>query len=242
METGKRTGNRTRYQSIPETDAPGRNIFYVIALTVVAGFVEVTGYMDCEGLYASIMTGNTVQLGMNVACANWVKFGLVGYAIALFFVTCSIASLIRRHLENPVMELVIMSGVLVLACAVKRWPIFNLILELPLLSLALAMQGETIARFGGVSLQTLVVTNNIVKFSNAFTGRFISRRFLEKTGQKVPALAEVVLPGVSWLTYSIAAAIAAISNTLTPVSLLVPAIIVLFVAADLQKIPASSNR
>ncbi len=241
MEKGAKTKNRTTYQGIPETDSLGRNVFYVIALTIVAGFVEVTGYMDCEGLYASIMTGNTVQLGMNFTHADWLKFGLVGYAIALFFVACSIASLIRRHLANPVMELVIMSGILALACLVRLNPALNLLLELPLLSLALAMQGETIARFGGVSLQTLVVTNNIVKFSDAFTGRFISRRFLEKTGQKVPILPEAVLPGISWLTYSIAAAIAAIANSLTQLALLIPAIIILVVAADLRKLPASAN-
>ena len=241
MEPEKKAENQTAYQSIPETDSPGRNVVYVIALTIVAGFVEVTGYMDCQGLYASIMTGNTVQLGMNFINADWVKFGLVGYAIALFFVACSIASLIRRHLANPLMELVIMSGVLSLACIVRLNPAFNLVLELPLLSLALAMQGETIARFGGVSLQTLVVTNNIVKFSDAFTGRFISRRFLEKTGQKVPSLPEAVLPGISWLTYSVAAAIAAIANSLTQFALLVPAIIILAVAADLKEVAASSN-
>lgn len=99
MEKGAKTKDRTTYQSIPETDSLGRNVFYVIALTVVAGFVEVTGYMDCEGLYASIMTG--------------------------------------------------------------------------------------------------------------------------KTGQKVPTLPEAVLPGISWLTYSIAAAIAAIVNSLTQLTLLV---------------------
>lgn len=221
---------------IPQTDSLGRNIFYVVALTIVAGFVEVTGYMDCEGLYASIMTGNTVQLGMNFTHADWLKFGLVGYAIALFFIACSIASLIRRHLANPVMELFIMSGVLVLASIVRLFPELNLMLELPLLSLALAMQGETIARFGGVSLQTLVVTNNIVKFSDAFTGRFLSRRFLERTGQKVPTLSETILPGLSWLTYSIAAALAAIIHKITPISLLVPAVLILFVAADLNRL------
>lgn len=156
MEPGKKAENRIGYQSIPQTDSLGRNIFYVIALTIVAGFVEVTGYMDCEGLYASIMTGNTVQLGLNSSHAGAGSNRAGRLAIALFFVACSIASLIRRHLANPLMELVIMSGVLSLACLVRLDPSLNLVLELPLLSLALAMQGETIARFGGVSLQTLV--------------------------------------------------------------------------------------
>ena len=236
MEQGNTTEKIITNKTVPQTASLGRNSFYVIALTIVAGFVEVTGYMDCENLYASIMTGNTVQLGMNFTSADWVKFGLVGYAIALFFIACSIASLIRRHLADPVMELFIMSGVLMLACIVRLFPEFNLILELPLLSLALAMQGETIARFGGVSLQTLVVTNTIVKFSDAFTGRFISRRYLEKTGQKVPTLSEAVLPGLSWLTYSVAAALAVIINKTTHVSLLIASVIILFIAADLIKL------
>lgn len=236
MEDGNTTGKTFASIPVPETASLGRNSFYVITLTVVAGFVEVTGYMDCEHLYASIMTGNTVQLGMSLTTADWIKFGLVGYAITLFFLACSIASIIRRHLANPVMELGIMSGVLILASVVRLFPGLNLMLELPLLSLALAMQGETIARFGGVSLQTLVVTNNIVKFSDAFTGRFISRRYLEKTGQRVPTLSEAVLPGLSWLAYSISAALAAIINKTTQISLLIPAVLILLVASDLVKL------
>ena len=50
-----------------------------------------------------------------------------------------------------------------------------------------------------------------------------------------------VLPGISWLTYSVAAAIAALANSLTPFTLLVPAIIILVVAADLRKLPTSST-
>ena len=79
---------------------------------------------------------------------------------------------------------------------------------------------------------------NQVKFSDAFTGRFISRRFQERTGQKVPTLPEAVLPGISWLTYSIAVAIA---NSLTQLTLLVPAIVILVVATDLRKLSANSN-
>lgn len=223
-------------KAVPETTSLRKNIFYVLALTLVAGFVEVTAYMDCDKLYTSIMTGNTVQLGMSFINADWVKFGLVGYAIALFFIACSVASLIRRHLSNPVIELAIMSVILVLACIARLFPEQNMILEFPLLSLALAMQGETIARFGGISLQTLVVTNNIIKFSDAFTGRFISRRYLERTGQKVPTLSEAILPGISWLTYSIAAALAVILNKSTQITLLLSALIILIVAANLAKL------
>ena len=234
MKAAKKTGPTDKLPSAGQTVSLGKNIFRVTLLTAVSGFVEVTAFMDCDQLYASIMTGNTVQLGMNLANGNWMKFGLFAYAITLFFLNCTIASLIRRHLARPAMELVIMAGVLVLASVARLHPQTNLALELPLLSLALAMQGETISRFGAVSLQTLVVTNNIIKFCDAFTGRFISRRFLEKTGGLVPALDEVLLPGLAWLTYITSAGLAAIVHGIDRFFLLLPACLVVLVAADLQ--------
>ncbi len=212
-----------------------KSVFRAVLLTAVAGCTEVTAYLDCDQLYAAIMTGNTVQLGIHFATGHWVKFMLVGYVIGLFFFTCIIASLIRRHLAQPFMELVITSGLLMLASVVRLDPALNMVVEMPLLSLALAMQGETISRFGGVSLQTLSTTNNIVRFSDAFAGRFISRRYLEKTGGEIPSLAEVLLPGLAWLTYGISAAFSAVAYQASRFSLLIPAALVVWAAADFQR-------
>ncbi|EEO27397.1 YoaK family protein [Oxalobacter paraformigenes] len=234
MKAAKETGTTDTLPPACQTVSLGKNSFRVILLTTVSGFVEVTAFMDCDRLYASIMTGNTVQLGMNLAAANWTRFGLFAYAIVLFFINCILASLIRRHLARPRMELVMMAAVLILASIARLHPAWNLALELPLLSLALAMQGETIARFGAVSLQTLVVTNNIIKFCDAFTGRFISRRFLEKTGSAVPTLDEVLLPGLAWLAYVTSAGLAALVHGMNRFFLLLPACLVMLVAASLQ--------
>lgn len=228
-------------QETGSTTTLAKNCFRIISLTAISGFVEVTAFMDCDRLYASIMTGNTVQLGISLACAKWMKSGLFAYAILLFFANCIIASLIRSYLARPFIELTITSGLLVLVSVVRLYPEYHLALELPLLSLALAMQGESINRFGPVSLQTLVVTNNIIKFCDAFTRRFLLRRCHNENGNSPPTPDETILPGLAWLTYMVSAGIAAIANDSNRFFLLLPACLAILVAADLKREETRQN-
>lgn len=210
------------------------NVRRVVALTTVCGFVEVIGYKDAGGIYPAIMTGNTVQLGWSLAQQAWSRFALLAFAIGAFFIGCMIASLIRRHLKRPPLELCIMAALLVIAGVVRGYPALRVPVELPILALALGMQGETISRFGAVSLQTLVVTNNMVKFSDTFIGRYFGGR---ETKEKRPSLADVLLPGLAWLTYSLSAAVGAIVAGLVSEPLIIPALILVFVTLDLIRLP-----
>jgi uncharacterized membrane protein YoaK (UPF0700 family) len=209
----------------------------VVALTIVCGFVEVIGYRDAGGIYPAIMTGNTVQLGWSLAEAAWSRFALFAWAIGAFFVGCMIASLIRRRLRRPPLELGIMALLLVATGFVRVHPAWRVPVELPMLALALAMQGQTISRFGGVSLQTLVVTSNMAKFSDAFIGRYVNDLSADDPGDKRPAFADVLLPGLSWLTYSLAAAAGAIAAGFMSQPLVVPAVVLVFVSLDLRRLP-----
>lgn len=217
----------------------------VVALTIVCGFVEVIGYHDAGGLYPAIMTGNTVQLGWRLAERAWAPFALFAYAIGAFFIGCMIASLIRRRLRRPPLELCVMAALLVATGFVRLNPAWRVPIELPMLALALAIQGQTVTRFGGVSLQTLVVTNNMVKFSDAFVGRYCvgsARRSRADRADRPdeegrPTLAEVLLPGLSWLTYSLAAAAGAIAAGLLSQPLIIPAVLLVLVAADVARLP-----
>lgn len=206
----------------------------VVALTVVCGFVEVIGFKDAGGIYPAIMTGNTVQLGWSLAETAWSNFALLAWAIGAFFVGCMIASVIRRHLRRPPLELCIVAALLVAAGFVRLHPAWRVPVELPMLALALAMQGQTVSRFGGVSLQTLVVTNNMLKFSDALVGRWGGAR--DANGRR-PSLAEVVLPGLAWLTYSLAAAAGAIAAGLISQPLIIPAVLLVLVTVDLVRFP-----
>jgi uncharacterized membrane protein YoaK (UPF0700 family) len=206
----------------------------VVALTIVCGFVEVIGYHDAGGIYPAIMTGNTVQLGWSLAEAAWSRFAVLAWAIGAFFVGCMIASLIRRRLRRTAIELCIMAALLVVTGFVRVLPAWRVSVELPLLALALAMQGQTINRFGGVSLQTLVVTNSMVKFSDAVVGRYCGGN--PPREPRTP-FAEVLLPGLSWLTYSLAAAGGAVVAGVLSQPLLIPAVLLLLVALDFVRFP-----
>ncbi len=206
----------------------------VVALTTVCGFVEVIGYKDAGGIYPAIMTGNTVQLGWSLAQGAWSRFSLLAFAIGAFFIGCMIASVIRRHLKRPPLELCIMAAVLVVAGVVREHPVLRIPVELPLLALALGMQGETVSRFGAVSLQTLVVTNNMVKFSDAFIGRYFGGTHPRN---ERPDLAEVWLPGLAWLTYSLAAGAGAALAGLVSMPLIFPALLLVVITLDLVRLP-----
>jgi uncharacterized membrane protein YoaK (UPF0700 family) len=219
----------------PTVPSMSASIRRVVALSAVAGYVEVIGFMDFGGIYPGIMTGNTVQLGLTLAKAQWARFGLIGFAVALFFLGGIVASLIKRHLPKAPWGLVFMAAALVVASLVRVHTSARIPYELPLLAFALAMQGDTISTFGGVSIQTIVVTNNMVKFSDALVGRYLMRA---QPGAHRPALQEVLLPGLAWLTYSVSAGIGALAAAWLQAPLLVPAVLLGFIVADLLRTEA----
>jgi uncharacterized membrane protein YoaK (UPF0700 family) len=204
----------------------------VVALAAVAGYVEVIGFMDVGGIYPGIMTGNTVQLGLTLARAQWARLAIIGFAVALFFVGGIISSLIKRHLRRPPVELLLMAAILIAASMARLHASLRIAVELPLLALAMAMQGETIAMFGGVSLQTIVVTNNMVKFSDALVGRYLPGPEAKRS-HKVPELKEVLMPGFAWLSYSVGAGAGATAAAWFQFPLLVPAVLLVFIVGDL---------
>ncbi|KXV70804.1 hypothetical protein AD951_02200 [Acetobacter malorum] len=231
------TPDLTQPSTLPERPAAPLSVLLrrVVALTFVVAFVEVTVYMDVGRIYPGIMTGNTVQFGRSVALSQWENAALTGTAIGLFFCGCMCASLIRRYMKWPYWELLLMAAVLVVVTFARLSPSLHYVVELPLVALALGMQGETLARFGGVSLQTLVVTNNMVKFSDAFIGRYVAV-WLDRSRfeAKRPALKEVVLPGAAWFCYFVSAMFGAVIEHISRFGLLLPVIVLLLTVYDLR--------
>lgn len=205
----------------------------VVALSAIAGLIEVVGYMDFGGIYPGIMTGNTVQLGSAVATSQWARAGLIGFAVGLFFAGGIISSLIKRRLHRPAIELILMAVVLLIASLVRMQAHARLPFELPLLALAMGMQGETLSKFGGVAIQTIVVTNNMVKFTDAVVGRYLSGSRKARAPHSVPSLEEVLLPGLAWFSYSFGAGVGAVSAVWFKFPLLLPAALLVLTAWDL---------
>jgi uncharacterized membrane protein YoaK (UPF0700 family) len=108
-------------------------------------------------------------------------------------------------------------------------------LELGLLAMAMAMQGETISRIGTVSVQTVVVTNNLLHFADALVGRFLSAPAAsEGQGTHPRATAtEVAIPGWAWASYSIGACAGALAIGSMRAPLLFPIFVVVLLVVDM---------
>jgi len=203
----------------------------VLALGLVAGYVDALGFVDLHGIYTAAMTGNTVQLGITFFQAQWPHFALIAGTLGAFFFGGLFSSLIRQRLRRPAVELVIMAGLLLLAQMVRRLAPGTVALELPLLAISMAMQGETVSRFGGLSIQTIVVTNTMLKFADALVGRYV--RFGRQPDGARPGLADVVVPACAWFAYTVGAGSGGLAATSLTLPLLVPAVLLGMTACDL---------
>ena len=220
-----------RKGSGPETTAVAFR--RVASLGTVAGYIDALGFIDLSGIYTGAMTGNTVQLGVTFARQQWPHFALVAMTLGSFFCGGLASSVIRRRLPHPALELVIMAG-LVLAAQVVRLTVASPIsIELPLLAISMAMQGETISRFGGQSIQTIVVTNNMLKCADGLVGRYLGRR-REARGD----VADFILPGCAWVTYVVGAGAATLASARLSFPFLIPVAILLLTTCDLVLSPA----
>jgi uncharacterized membrane protein YoaK (UPF0700 family) len=205
-----------------------------VGLGFVAGFVNTVGFFDLH-VYPGIMTGNTVQLGIAMARNEWHLFRLTALTIACFFVGGIAGSLIRHHLRRPPLELIIIAVLLLAATPVRTKANDTVPLELGLLAMAMAMQGETVSRIGTVSIQTVVVTNNLLHFADALVGRFLSAPPVSEGHgtHSRPSVTEVAIPGCAWASYSIGACASALAIVTVRAPLLFPILVVVLLVVDM---------
>lgn len=192
----------------------------LIGITAVCAVTEVVCYADAEHIYAGIMTGNTVQLGWAVASGDWAKAMPIAIAVGSFVLGCLVVGIFRKQLKvNRVYGA--MAVFLVAASVARLNPALRLPLELPILAFAVALQGEAFSGFAGVSLQTIVVTNNLVKFAKALAARYINP---SNDPSEVPTREEVLVHGLSWGSYFMAAGIGGLLIYYTHYPLILPII------------------
>jgi len=205
-----------------------------VGLGFVAGFVNTVGFFDPH-VYPAIMTGNTVQLGMALAQSDWHLFRLIALTIAFFLGGGIAGSLIRRHLKRPPLELIV-TAVLPLDATPFRTKTSNTILvELGLLAVTMAIQGETVPRIGTVPIQIVVVTNNLVHFTDELVGRFLSGlAATEVRGtHSLPNVTELAIPGCAWASYVVGACAGALATIAVRAPLLFPAFVVALLVVDM---------
>ncbi|ACB94546.1 protein of unknown function DUF1275 [Beijerinckia indica subsp. indica ATCC 9039] len=171
------------------------------------------------------MTGNTAQLGIELARGNWHIVTTIGLVLVAFFCGGIVSSIIRRMMQPPVLELLLMALLLLVAQVLRLAQNVSLRWELVLLAMAAAMQGETISRFSGVALQTIVITNNLLKCAKAFVDYCAEHLCGAPRQGKGVHWAESALPGMAWVSYAIGAVSAALIVARSDYPLIVPMIL-----------------
>ena len=159
----------------------------ILSLALVAGYVDALGFFDLNEIYTAAMTGNTIQLGIAFVHEQWAQLAVVGTTLGAFFCGALFSSFIRRRLPHAAWVLLIMAPLLLAAQAVRLFAPNPAAIELPLLAAVMAMQGETISRFGGVAIQTVVVTNNLLKFALSLDVICQTERGLTRPAAKLAA-------------------------------------------------------
>ncbi|NHO33186.1 YoaK family protein [Acetobacter fallax] len=167
----------------------------VIALGLIAGYVDAVGYVELHGIFSAAMTGNSTSFGVSLAEGEWPRIATIGTVLGLFFLGALAASILRRSLRAYRHEWLWIAALLVLA-QILHWlhpANSGSKTEILLLTVAMAMQGEVLSRFSGISVQTIVVTNNIIKFADNIAA------FLWKLKAGKPAFSlAAALPGLGW--------------------------------------------
>ncbi|NHN87158.1 YoaK family protein [Acetobacter conturbans] len=169
----------------------------VTALGLIAGYVDAVGYVELHGIFSAAMTGNSTTFGVALAEGNWGRVGAVGMVLGLFFGGALAASLLRRSLRAYRHEWLWMAALLIIAQFVhwSHGTHTSSRVETLLLTVAMAMQGEVLSRFSGISVQTIVVTNNIIKFAD----NIVDFLWKMKDGKLAFPLT-AALPGLGWMS------------------------------------------
>ncbi|GBQ09405.1 YoaK family protein [Acetobacter cerevisiae] len=166
----------------------------VLILGLVAGYVDALSFVDLSGVFAGAMTGNTTHMGASFISGNW-QHGLLLMGVLGVFFLAAILSGLMRLLWSPACGVMVMTIFMVLAQAVqgsslRYWGEF---LVLPAL---LAVQGETIAKFSGTPMPTIVVTTNLLKAASGIAEWMAS--WIAPDRNIRPIAGSIFLPLLSW--------------------------------------------
>lgn len=208
----------------------------ITCLGLVGGYLNAIGFLDLGGLYPAAMTGNTTQLGVAIVTLDWPRALLIGSTVFCFFAGGLTSSLLQRVLVHPAFELLLMIVMVMSAQAVRITMADPMPWELPLLAFTLAMQGETVTRFAGSALQTVVVTSTLLKFADGLVGRYLKYHEGDRT-----ALGDVVTAGVAWLTYLGGAGLGVLASLHLTYPFLPSLIFLMVLAVDIRAAPQSSR-
>lgn len=147
-----------------------------LALTAAAGAINAASISRLGAVYVSFMSGNTVQLGLHLAGADWPA---VGFAAAMVgtFVLGAFASALAKPAAGPwhLPVVLLAEAAAVLAALYVEMRHAGPLLALAPLALAMGAQNQLVVLVRGANPATTFVTGTLVRFSDALAQRLLGR-------------------------------------------------------------------
>ena len=171
-----------------------------LLLTAVAGAIDGVSFLRLGAVYASFMSGNTVQLGLHTAAADWTALGYFMVLIGHFIVGGFLGSLVTTTAGRWSLTLILLleGAAIALALWLDLQHLGPLASTAPL-SLAMGAQNNLVILVRGANPATTFVTGTAFRFGEAVAQRVLGRD--PKGAWKLHAIV--------WLSFGIGAAIGA---------------------------------
>ncbi len=243
----------------PPTQQQRRNKSAVaLTLTLVAGYVDIIGYLSLYHVFTAHMTGTTVHVGHSLANRDWPSAATAGAALA-GFVIGSIVGRVLIELGGRIRVRAIASVTLALEAALliafvlatgSNLPAIRAhggaapALLLALLGAAMGLQTATLTRIGPLTVHTTFITGMLNKFAQLVSHVFFdsydlvrgNRNESELRDRRRKTLGQVAFMFSLWFLYFSGAAIGTWLQSWWHVRALYLAIVILLLALAVDQL------
>jgi uncharacterized membrane protein YoaK (UPF0700 family) len=148
---------------------PENTAFQASVLSVVAGYADTIGYLSF-GAFAGLMTGNTVLLGIALVSHESLR-ALQNLLIIAMFLSGVGASAVLRRVGFTLPMLLALEALALVAAAFLAANV-----AAPTLAFAMGIQNAAATRFSGATLNTVFLTGNLQKLTQAVVSRVAGTR------------------------------------------------------------------
>ena len=147
-----------------------RRLAFAVGLTTIAGYVDAVGFLQVGHLFVSFMSGDSTQLAVSAARANWSGMGEAGGAVALFVIGVIAGRILTRAMKHRYRTAVLLTEAALLALAVLLQTTGTVVI-VPMV-LAMGIQNAVLHKVGDVKTSLTYVTGTLVNFGENLADAF----------------------------------------------------------------------
>lgn len=196
-----------------------RRVGITLALTAVAGFVDVFGYVNLSHVYTATASGNTVSIAVHTASGQRAAAQVFGFTVAMFLAGLLVSGIaielgLRRGRRRILSVALAIEATCLGAFAYWGSPLIDgrllgtteaphrqLFLLLALAAMAMGIQNTSLRMAGVVTAFTTHVTGALTRFSEQLIDYGFGLASRPVPGRPAPSLGRVLFSAGIWLAF-----------------------------------------